>query len=81
MWVVHHLRTLRLQWGWLTSSRDSENDSSILEAHPISDIHIIGLYTELLRAIAVASARSAAEVLKLVLILVGVTLQVAPNVD
>ncbi|KAL8701306.1 MAG: hypothetical protein Q9201_004977 [Fulgogasparrea decipioides] len=59
----------------------SENDPSILEAKPSSEIHIIGLCTGLLPAAAAATARSTDELLRLAPSIISIALRLALEAD
>ena len=59
----------------------SEQDSSILEAQPSSEIQIIGLCTGLLPAAAAATARSTGELLQLAPNVICIALRLALEAD
>ena len=59
----------------------SENDPSILNAKPSSEIHIIGLCTGLLPAAAAATSRSTGELLELAPHVICIALRLALQVD
>ncbi|MCJ1479554.1 hypothetical protein MMC13_008240 [Lambiella insularis] len=72
---------LRRQRTYLTTNSHSENDPSILEANPSSEIHIIGLCTGLLPAAAAATARSTGELLRLAPSIICIALRLALEAD